>query len=466
MDIVIHRVHIRFLATHEKVEIAKFLVWLTVVLGATPGCVILVKECVVYFISEPTATIISSIRHHTLTFPAVTVCNLNSFRSGILKERNLTRLLQLSVILTSLKRGERCEDILESVPQSSSLNVNYEELIVEARHHVEDFIQVCSFAGKPCGNITEVFEPIIINMRLCYTFNSGRLKPPVQSRVIGQRFGLQLIVNVNQSDYAMAFDEGVQVAVHQQSEPPLADDQGIAVPTGSHALIGIKERRIQDETKRNCTIPEDLSKLNFLQGENSTYSESACFVDCMLTSMADNCECIGARSFYSPDTARYSQLPNCTVKKACCIFNELFFRECNCPVVCSSISYDTSVSYSNFPAKCFSPLVASQTGIPEESIPKNILFISTFFDTLNVEMQTTRGVFSLGALLADIGGDVGLCLGLSAISILEFESWIIKMVRNLDLSKKLKKVKDHKCLFWRQKHSTAITLDEKSSPLL
>ena len=100
------------------------------------------------------------------------------------------------------------------------------------------------------------------------------------------------------------------------------------------------------------------------------------------------------------------------------------------------------------------------------SIPKNILFISTFFDTLNVEMQTTRGVFSLGALLADIGGDVGLFLRLSVISILEFGSWIVKIVRNLDLSKKLKKVKDHKCLFWRQKHSTAITLDEKSSPLL
>ena len=131
--------YIRFLATHEKVKIAKFLVWLTVVLGATTGCVILVRERVINLISEPTATTIFSIRHHTLTFPAVTVCNLNSFGSEILKERNLTCLLQLSVILTLLRRGERCEDILESVPQSSNLNMNYEELIVEARHHVEDF---------------------------------------------------------------------------------------------------------------------------------------------------------------------------------------------------------------------------------------------------------------------------------------------------------------------------------------
>ena len=48
------------------------------------------------------------------------------------------------------------------------------------------------------------------------------------------------MMNVNQSDYALAIDAGVQ-AVHKQSEPPLVDEERIAVPTGTHALIGIKE---------------------------------------------------------------------------------------------------------------------------------------------------------------------------------------------------------------------------------
>ena len=87
-------------------------------------------------------------------------------------------------------------------------------------------------------------------MRMCYTFNLGKVSPPLQSKATGQRLGLQLVVNVNQSDYALAIDAGVQVAVHKQSEPPLIDDEGIAVPTGTHALIiSIKEQRIQDQTR-------------------------------------------------------------------------------------------------------------------------------------------------------------------------------------------------------------------------
>ena len=102
--------------------------------------------------------------------------------------------------------------------QSDKLNLAYKELIVQARHRVEDFILSYFFAGKPCGDITEVFEPImIINMRMCYTFNSGKVSPPLQSNATGQCLGLQLVVNINQSDYALAIDAGVQVAVHKQS---------------------------------------------------------------------------------------------------------------------------------------------------------------------------------------------------------------------------------------------------------
>ena len=139
-----------------------------------------------------------------------------------------------------------------------------------------------------------------------HEFSSGRVSSPLQSKGTGQRLGLQLVVNINQSDYATAFDAGVKVAIHKQSEPPLVHDEGIAaVPTGSNAhVIGIKKQRIQDQTRQNCTFPEDLSNLNFLEGANTIHTRSQLalwIVSTLYVWLTTACECIGTRSFYSPD---------------------------------------------------------------------------------------------------------------------------------------------------------------------
>ena len=200
----------------------------------------------------------------------------------------------------------------KSVSQSENLNnVTHEELTVQARRSVEKFIFHCHFAGEPCSDDhnTENFEPIFTDLGICY---SGKIKPPLQSKGTGQQQGLQLVVVINQSEYAMPLDAGVKIATQAQTEPPLPDDRGIGVPIGRNAFIGIKQQKIDDQTGINCN--SDVSSFNFLRGEYTTYSESACLVDCIHTSMADNCECIAARSFYSPDTTRYSQLPNCTLE--------------------------------------------------------------------------------------------------------------------------------------------------------
>ena len=94
-----------------------------------------------------------------------------------------------------------------------------------ASDDVEDLIVDCSFAGKACGNLTEVFEPVFTEMGICYTFNSGSMgRSRVKTRGIGQRQGLRMTIRINQSDYATPVDAGVKIAVHTQSEPPLPAD--------------------------------------------------------------------------------------------------------------------------------------------------------------------------------------------------------------------------------------------------
>jgi hypothetical protein len=383
---------------------------------------------------------------------------------GILEGINLTDLIQIATPLVGGEGtdSETCSQVLQSV-STSSINlssITFEELAVQVGQPVEDFIQGCYFAGKPCGNITEIFEPVFTNLGICYTFNSEKARPLFQSSGTGQRQGLQLVLNANeQSNSTTILNIGLMIAINSQSEYPLPANQGIGVPAGRTAFISIEQKNIRDETKRNCSSGSNEPTFNFLSA--TSYSESACLVDCMHSRIADECECIGASSFYGPNTAVYSQLPNCTLEKICCIVDALpsLINNCNCPRACSSIVYDTAISYSSLPPEELQAL-ASSFDLPPTLFPNAFLTVSVYFETLNVETQITSSVYSFIALLSDIGGQVGLFLGLSVISVLQFGDWLIKMIRSRDLSADIKRMKGkYSSCCWKN----TVTLDKDYS---
>ena len=162
---------------------------------------ITITDRIKYLISRPTATTISNIERRRLNFPAVTVCNLNMFSRKELQKRNLTSIIENAARLVRQENGESCKkDLQGSLSQSESdsniSSIKFEELTMVASDDVEDLIVDCSFAGKACGNLTEVFEPVFTEMGICYTFNSGRMGigPRVKTSGIGQRQGLRMTI--------------------------------------------------------------------------------------------------------------------------------------------------------------------------------------------------------------------------------------------------------------------------------
>ena len=423
----------------QSKSIIRRLFWLVIVLSAASGCLYNISDRIRYLVSSPTATTISITRSNVgeLSFPAVTVCNLNYFRMDVLQERNIYDLVRSAFDFDDSVFGSgTCNEVIEDMSISLGIDnllreTTFEKVALAARNRLERFILFGYYAGERI-NISESFEPIFTRLGICYTFNSGKFGESIRmANGTGQRQGLQLLVNVNQSTYSTAFDAGVKVAIHPQSEPPLPDDQGIGVPPGRNAFISLRQKDIEDKTGRTCNSGSDISHLNFLQGEYTSYSGSACLVDCQLTSVADSCKCIASRTFYYPDSSKYDKLRNCTLEDICCVVEQFHSPiTCDCEAACSAVLYETSMSYSYFPADYRSVELADVFNITPDTFPTNHLAVNIYFETLNIETQTTSNAYSFIALLSDIGGQLGLFLGVSVISIMEFGTWIIDEIKN------------------------------------
>ncbi len=403
--------------------------WFVIMLAAASACIYNCADRIKFFISSPTATSITLQRKQEIDFPAVTICNLNMLRKEYLEKYNLDDLVR-NIFLDDIS-DPRVQDIcIDKLNNITDLpNITYQRLMEDGRDNLQSFIIACQYLGRECE--WSSFAPTLTRLGVCYTFNSGYGDiPKLKTSGTGSRLGLRLIINVSQDQYVAStnHDAGVKIAIHHQSEPPQPDDLGIGIPTGRNAFIGVKHSNIIDETKRNCVPTGDVSKFNFLRGEFN-YSFSACSTDCFYTHIAHACGCVMANEF-PPDNNTFKTLPLCAIEDLCCV---LMYQVapilCNCEPSCKSARYETTNSYSSFPANYH-----NLTDLDLEGLTNSILTANIFFENLSTKEEITSYSYSAISLLSDIGGQFGLFLGISVISFMEFITWLVDETKDICFS--------------------------------
>ena len=98
---------------------------------------------------------------------------------------------------------------------------------------------------------------------------------------------------------------------------------------------------------------------------------------------------------------------------------------CDCPAACKYISYEPQISYSGYPGELKAQDLAELYQLPVDYFSKNLLSVNIYYETFNVEMEITTDSYSAIAFLSDMGGQLGLFIGASVISILEFVTWVM-----------------------------------------
>uniref|UniRef100_A0A8C9Q899 Acid sensing ion channel subunit 3 n=1 Tax=Spermophilus dauricus TaxID=99837 RepID=A0A8C9Q899_SPEDA len=419
--------------------------WATAVLLSLAAFLYQVAERVRYYGEFHHETTLDECESHRLTFPAVTLCNINPLRRSRLTPNDLhwagPSLLGLdpgehTAFLRSLGRPPAPPGFMPSP------TFDMEQLYARAGHSIEDMLLDCRYRGQPCG--PENFTVIFTRMGQCYTFNSGANGAELLTTPKGGAGnGLEIMLDVQQEEYLPVwkdmeetpFEAGIRVQIHSQEEPPIIDQLGFGAAPGYQTFVSCQKQQLSflpppwgdcSSVSLDPDFEPELSdplSPSPSPSPNPPYSLMGCRLVCETRYVARKCGC---RMMHMPGGA-----PVCSPQQ---------YKDCANPALW-------------IPSRAAARYLARKYNRSEAYIAENVLILDIFFEALNFETVEQKKAYEVSELLGDIGGQMGLFIGASLLTILEILDYLCEVFRDRVLG-----------YFWNrrrsQSHSSTTLLQE------
>uniref|UniRef100_A0A8D1VV70 Acid sensing ion channel subunit 3 n=1 Tax=Sus scrofa TaxID=9823 RepID=A0A8D1VV70_PIG len=413
---------------------------------------------------------------HRLTFPAVTLCNINALRRSRLTPNDLhwagPGLLGLepaehAAYLRALGRPPAPPGFMPSP------SYDVARLYARAGHALEDMLLDCRYRGWPCG--PENFTTIFTKMGQCYTFNSGANGAELLTTPKGgMGSGLEVMLDVQQDEYLPVwrdveetpFEVGIRVQIHSQEEPPLIDQLGFGVAPGYQTFVSCQKQQLSflPPPWGDCSsVPLDpdfepepsdpLGPSSPSPVPSPPYTLMGCRLACQTRFVTRKCGC---RMMHMPGGA-----PVCSPQqyKDCAhpALDAMLRQDvCTCPNPCATTRYAKELSMVRIPSRASARYLARKHNRSEAYIEENVLVLDIFFEALNYETVEQKKAYEVSELLGDIGGQMGLFIGASLLTILEILDFLCEVFRDRVLG-----------YFWKRKRSqrhSSTNLSPQASP--
>ncbi|KAL9964424.1 hypothetical protein ACROYT_G028066 [Oculina patagonica] len=388
------------------------------------------------YFSYSVTTKVSLEYEDTPQFPAVTICNFNRFKRSVIMEKGYDQLLTQFEKKSSGLQAEN-----DAIDFSNYTDFNFTELYLIAGHQINDTLLACVWSGQMCDYRN--FTPVLTDMGLCHTFNSGKDGEPIlKVKQAGSIFGLILSLNVQQKEYygVMSYSAGLKILIHHQDTPPMVSQLGFAVGPGTSTFAAIRKQRVLNLPKpyeSNC-LNQTISEMP----DYPKYTIPSCKLICQAKYVIEKCGCRedGMPAINNAKVCGLETQADCLVKGKNNV-NILKDYQCDCPVPCDTISFKPVLSYSAFPSNSFVPRMAKifipdvKTLTPDiikqtqEYMSQNLLQLHVYFQELNYQVIQETPAYDSESLLGEIGGQVGLCVGASLLTMLEFFEVIFSIIR-------------------------------------
>ena len=441
------------------------IMWTFFLLVSLSYCSFSIIKSINSYYSWEYVTNIDIIQEVPTEFPAISICNLNIYVTDYAKSLLNQILLQVANIS---RRNTINESYLNSLRTKYlfhfiSMSDNFTD---ENRRNfslpLKDFLIDCNFGISKCS-ADEFDWYYSMHHGNCYTFNNGRnfkgqIQPIRNSSQAGSFNGLRLELFLgNQTDVPhLISNSGVRVFVNNKSFTPRIME-GIDISNGELSNIIISRTFINKLANLYSDCHSNLNDLNAFKSEiykaiiisNKTYTQNHCFDFCFQREMVKVCGC------YIPFTNKlnsYNKCDNITEVQCGLRLSESFYKQdinkiCSpfCPLECNDVTYSLSVSHSNFPNPQYAEFLKKQPIIQSKfqnskfshndslkidnyELKNSIVAITLYYDDLKYTVISQHSKMSFEDLLANIGGQLGLFIGISFLSFVEIFDALVQVI--------------------------------------
>uniref|UniRef100_A0A673KB02 Acid-sensing ion channel 1 n=1 Tax=Sinocyclocheilus rhinocerous TaxID=307959 RepID=A0A673KB02_9TELE len=405
-------------------------IWIMFFMGSFSFLVLVCVDRIKFYFQYPHVTKLDEVTAPMMAFPAITFCNLNSFRFGRVTRNDLYHAGELLALLNGRYEIRDTHMVEESVMMTlkdkadfSSFKprpFNMREFYDRVGHDIKEMLLSCYFRGVECS--AEDFSVIFTRYGKCYTFNSGQDgRPLLITMKGGMGNGLELMLDIQQDEYLpvwgetdeTSFEAGIKVQIHTQDEPPFIDQLGFGVAPGFQTFVSCQEQRVPNHCSfcvfRDYNVVQNLvmCQIDFLQRlfQNAVFLSS------------------GDAPYCTPEQYKECADP------ALDFLVERDNDYCVCDTPCNMTRYGKELSFVKIPSKASAKYLAKKFNKTEQYIAENILVLDIFFEALNYETIEQKKAYELAGLLGDIGGQMGLFIGASILTILELFDYLYEVIK-------------------------------------
>ncbi|CAF0777772.1 unnamed protein product [Adineta ricciae] len=426
------------------------------------------------YFSYPTQTKVEIRLDRHMPFPAVTVCSGNPYRSDHLNQS----LVSFYHRLTS-SNATYNETVLSSllIPLIVDLfNRNQTDEFISIGFRLTDILLSCDYNGIDCSNaFTASISPAL---GICYTFNwkaSGTVFTVSDyGDGIFVREGLTLSFYMPQELFYPTtwYDNGLLITLHDNDEFPVPTETGIYLRPGTSNLITYQksETTFLPYPYSNCTtsVSDDLRGLytsTFIDpaaSVDAVYSESLCIELCQQSYIYSQCSCIFPIPFFTRKIFTNENILisangcNILIGQLACALRArqqlssddyLQSQWCSrCVPQCKHVDFQAVVSAQNAPSegdkKYWQSLISTPLANISVLLPNNITQnFDYYFNRNYLKVQVScsnkytveynqEAKLSIVDTFSAIGGQTGLWIGLSVLSVIELCELIYRLSRH------------------------------------